>query len=68
MPNTASIRRQSLVGFTYHQMQPAGRKRGADALVEPVWRSVDTAVRNILESVTIADVTANAINSPMYYI
>ena len=44
------------------------RKRGADALVEPVWRSVDTAVRDILESVTIADVTANAVSSPMYYI
>ena len=45
-----------------------GRKRGADALVEPVWRSVDTAVRDILESVTIAEVTANAVSSPMYYI
>ena len=45
-----------------------GRTRGADALVEPVWRSVDTAVRNILESVTVAEVTANAISSPMYYI
>ena len=47
---------------------PGGRKRGADALVEPVWRSVDAAVRDILESVTIADVTANAVSSPMYYI
>ena len=50
------------------RMAPGGRKRGADALVEPVWRSVDTAVRDILESVTIADVTANAVSSPMYYI
>jgi DNA-binding IscR family transcriptional regulator len=33
-----------------------------------VWRSVDTAVRDILESVTVADVTANAVDSPMYYI
>ena len=46
----------------------SGRKRGADALVEPVWRSVDTAVRDILESITIADVTANAVSSHMYYI
>lgn len=45
-----------------------GRVRGADALVEPVWRSVDTAVRDILESVTVADVTANALDSPMYFI
>jgi Rrf2 family protein len=45
-----------------------GRARGADALVEPVWRSVDAAVRDILESVTVADVTANAVDSPMYYI
>ena len=46
----------------------AGRQRGADALVAPVWRSVDIAVRDILESVTFADVTANAVRSPMYYI
>jgi Rrf2 family protein len=45
-----------------------GRARGADALVQPVWRSVDIAVRDILESVTVADVTANAVDSPMYYI
>ena len=45
-----------------------GRARGVDALVQPVWRSVDVAVRDILESVTVADVTANAVDSPMYYI
>jgi Rrf2 family protein len=51
-----------------HDAASAGRKRGADALVEPVWRRVDAAMRDILESVTIADVTANAVSSPMYYI
>jgi Rrf2 family protein len=45
-----------------------GRARGADTLVEPVWRSVDAAVRDILQSVSFADVTANAVDSPMYYI
>jgi Rrf2 family protein len=51
-----------------HHAASAGRRLGADALVEPVWRSVTTAVRDILESVTVADVTANAVSSPMYYI
>jgi Rrf2 family protein len=58
-----------IVDATEGPRNPAnGRARGADALVEPVWRSVDGAVRDILESVTVADVTANAVDSPMYYI
>ena len=51
-----------------HVSASAGRKRAADALVDPIWRSVDTAVRNILEAVTVADVAANAASSPMYHI
>ena len=46
----------------------AVRKRGADALVEPIWRRAASATRDILESITIADVIAGAASSPMYYI
>ena len=46
----------------------AGRKRAADALIDPIWGSVDAAVRSILEAVTVADVAANAASSPMYHI
>jgi Rrf2 family protein len=41
---------------------------GADALVAPVWQRLSAAVTEVLESVTVAEVTAGAITSPMYYI
>jgi Rrf2 family protein len=40
----------------------------AEALVVPVWRDVRRAVRDVLDSATIADSAARASSTPMYYI
>jgi Rrf2 family protein len=49
----------------------AGRMPGDDqaqGLVEPVWQDVQRAVRDVLQSATIADAAARAAAAPMYFI
>ena len=45
---------------------PAGDQ--AEALVEPVWREVRRATREVLSAATFADIAAKAGASSMYYI
>jgi Rrf2 family protein len=40
----------------------------AEALVEPVWRDVRQATRDVLSAATFADIAARADTSAMYYI
>ena len=40
----------------------------AQSLVEPVWQDVQRAVRDVLQSATIADAAARAAAAPMYFI